>query len=240
MTADRTIGRTVKIKTYQALVELLPETSSYVKSSYGGLYAIAVINSFVVVPVGSERVVAIVTSLDMAEDAEASLQNRQMLVIARPRRTMWISMIGTITQSMVRSGSSMASNAIRNSTIRSGSRAKKILDIILAKPKGRWSARLDWKVSNFTDYDVSIEIDQFFGKHAAILGNTGSGKSCTATALIRAVLDLACRTRISSSLIPTTSTNVPSQRVTERRFITAWSFAMTVINHPVFGFHTGS
>jgi ethanolamine utilization protein EutP (predicted NTPase) len=98
MTSDRTIGRTVKIKTYQALVELLPDTSSYVKSSYGGLYAIAVINSFVVLPVGSERVIAIVTSLDMAEDAEASLQNRQMLVIARPRRTMWISMIGTITQ----------------------------------------------------------------------------------------------------------------------------------------------
>ena len=33
MTADRTIGRTVEDKTYQALVELLPETSSYVKSS---------------------------------------------------------------------------------------------------------------------------------------------------------------------------------------------------------------
>src|SRR6185312_17332195 len=77
MTADRTIGRTVKIKTYQALVELLPETSSYVKSSSGGLYAIAVINSFVVIPVGSERVVAVVTSLDMAEEAEASLQHRQ-------------------------------------------------------------------------------------------------------------------------------------------------------------------
>ena len=69
MTADRTIGRTVKIKTYQALVELLSETSSYVKSSSGGLYAIAVINSFVVIPVGSERVVAVVTSLDMAEEA---------------------------------------------------------------------------------------------------------------------------------------------------------------------------
>src|ERR1700724_920535 len=70
MTTDRTIGRTVKVKTYQALVELLPETSSYVKSSLGGLYAIAVVNSFVIIPVGSERVVAIVTSLDMAEEAE--------------------------------------------------------------------------------------------------------------------------------------------------------------------------
>src|SRR2546429_3473897 len=99
MGPDRTIGRTVKVKTYQALVELAPETSSYVKSSYGGLYAIAVINSFVIIPVGSERVVAVVTGLDMAEEPEASMQHRQMLVIARPRRTMWISMIGTIAQS---------------------------------------------------------------------------------------------------------------------------------------------
>src|ERR1022692_2855493 len=98
MPSDRTIGRTVKVKTYQVLVELLPETSSYVKSSLGGLYAIAAVNSFVIIPVGSERVVAIVTSLDMAEEAEATTQHRQMLVIARPRRTMWVSMIGTLTQ----------------------------------------------------------------------------------------------------------------------------------------------
>lgn len=99
MQTDRSIGRTVKVKTYQALVELSSDTSSYVKSSAGGLYAIAVINSFVIIPVGSERVVAIVTSLDMAEEAKASMQHRQMLVIARPRRTMWVSMIGTVTQS---------------------------------------------------------------------------------------------------------------------------------------------
>ena len=98
MPTDRAIGRTVKVKTYQALVELLPETSSYVKSSLGGLYTIAAVNSFVIIPVGSERVVAIVTSLDMAEEAEATMQHRQMLVIAKPRRTIWVSMIGSITQ----------------------------------------------------------------------------------------------------------------------------------------------
>ena len=36
----------------------------------------------------------------MAEEPEATMQNRQMLVIGRPRRTMWVSMIGTITQSV--------------------------------------------------------------------------------------------------------------------------------------------
>jgi hypothetical protein len=67
MPTDRTIGRTVRVKTYQALVELSPDTSSYVKSSLGGLYGIGLINSFVIIPVASERIIAIVTSLDMAE-----------------------------------------------------------------------------------------------------------------------------------------------------------------------------
>lgn len=191
MSADRTIGRTVKIKTYQALVELAPETSSYVKSSYGGLYAIAVINSFVIIPVGSERVVAIVTGLDMAEEPEASLQNRQMLVIARPRRTMWVSMIGTITQSSneqkhfeygVKRYPEL-DNPVWFSS-------EEDLDIIFDKAQlGDPRHITIGKSPIFSDYDVTIDIDRFFGKHAAILGNTGAGKSCTVTALIKAVLE---------------------------------------------------
>jgi DNA helicase HerA-like ATPase len=190
MAADRTIGRTVKIKTYQALVELLSETSSYVKSSSGGLYAIAVINSFVVIPVGSERVVAVVTSLDMAEEAEASMQHRQMLVIARPRRTMWVSMIGTLTQA--HKGKKFEYGVKRYPELDNPVwfASEEDLDIIFDKARKDDPRHVAiGKSPIFTDYDVSIDIDQFFGKHAAILGNTGSGKSCTVTAVIRAVLD---------------------------------------------------
>jgi uncharacterized protein len=191
MSTDRTIGRTVKIKTYQALVELSPDTSSYVKSSYGGLYAIAVINSFVILPVGSERVVAIVTALDMAEEPEATIQNRQMLVIARPRRTMWVSMIGTITQG-AREGKHFEYGVRRYPELDNPVwfASEDDLDIIFDK-KGRSDPRhvTIGKSPIFTDYEVTIDIDRFFGKHAAILGNTGAGKSCTVTAVIKAVLE---------------------------------------------------
>jgi hypothetical protein len=190
MQTDRTIGRTVKVKTYQALVELSPETSSYVKSSSGGLYAIAVINSFVIIPVGSERVVGIVTSLDMAEEAEASMQHRQMLVIARPRRTMWVSMIGTLTQ--VHDSKRFEYGVKRYPELDNPVwfASEGDLDIIFDKARNDDPRHVSiGKSPIFTDYEVSIDIDQFFGKHAAILGNTGSGKSCTVTAVIRAVLD---------------------------------------------------
>jgi hypothetical protein len=190
MSSDRTIGRIVKVKTYQALVELSPETSSYVKSSYGGLYAIAVINSFVIVPVGSERVVAIVTGLDMAEEPDATLQNRQMLVIARPRRTMWVSMIGTITQSAESKHFEYGVKRYPELDNPVWFASEDDLDIIFDKARRTEPQHITiGKSPIFTDYDVTIDIDRFFGKHAAILGNTGAGKSCTVTAIIKAVLE---------------------------------------------------
>jgi DNA helicase HerA-like ATPase len=39
----------------------------------------------------------------------------------------------------------------------------------------------------FSDYDIRINPDQLFAKHAAILGNTGSGKSCTVSTLIQSL-----------------------------------------------------
>lgn len=188
METDRTIGRTVKVKTYEALVELSPDTTSYVKASMGGLYAIGVINSFVIIPVGSERVVGVVTGLDMAEEPQAATQ-RQVLVIAKPRRTMWVSMIGTITQAADRT---MFEYGVRrypelDNPVWFASRDD--LDVIFQKNEHATSRITIGTSPIFTEYDVTIDADKFFGKHAAILGNTGAGKSCTVTRVIRAVLD---------------------------------------------------
>lgn len=43
----------------------------------------------------------------------------------------------------------------------------------------------------FNDYDVKIRINEFFGAHSAILGNTGSGKSCTISSLLQEALGKA-------------------------------------------------
>jgi uncharacterized protein len=41
----------------------------------------------------------------------------------------------------------------------------------------------------FDDYQVKVRVDEFFGGHAAILGNTGSGKSCTLAAILQSVFE---------------------------------------------------
>jgi uncharacterized protein len=41
----------------------------------------------------------------------------------------------------------------------------------------------------FDDYKVKVRVNEFFGGHAAVLGNTGSGKSCTVAAILQAVFE---------------------------------------------------
>ncbi|CAH1696786.1 Nucleotidyltransferase [Hyphomicrobiales bacterium] len=41
----------------------------------------------------------------------------------------------------------------------------------------------------FEDYQVKVRIDEFFGGHAAVLGNTGSGKSCTVASILQELFD---------------------------------------------------
>ncbi len=41
------------------------------------------------------------------------------------------------------------------------------------------------KSTVFEDYDIKVDIDKFFGSHSAILGNTGSGKSCTISSMLQ-------------------------------------------------------
>lgn len=41
----------------------------------------------------------------------------------------------------------------------------------------------------FEGYEVKVRIDEFFGGHIAILGNTGSGKSCTVASVLQSLFE---------------------------------------------------
>uniref|UniRef100_A0AB33JDS3 ATP-binding protein n=1 Tax=Prevotella sp. GTC17262 TaxID=3236797 RepID=A0AB33JDS3_9BACT len=52
---------------------------------------------------------------------------------------------------------------------------------------------------SFTDYKIKINPDKFFGKHSAILGNTGSGKSCTFASIIQSLFNFKYNGRLLQS-----------------------------------------
>lgn len=57
------------------------------------------------------------------------------------------------------------------------------------------------KSSIFPDYEVKIDIDKFFGSHSAVLGNTGSGKSCTIASMLQTLYKLKDYSATGSTFI---------------------------------------
>src|SRR5260370_17829356 len=118
-----------------------------------------------------------------------------MLVIGGPRRTMWISLIGTITQTETKKRFEYGVKRYPELDNPVWFASEEDLDIIFGKATRDDMRHVSiGKSPIFTDYDVSIDIDQFFSKHPAILGNTGSGKSFTVPPLRPALPDPTTRT----------------------------------------------
>lgn len=193
MKTDREIGKVVLVSTYSALVELNIDSKSYVKSTFTGTYPIGIINSYVVIPIGSDRIVAMVTKVQMKEESHAEYSTQKMLILPATSRTMWVTMLGTLIQ---KDGKKEFNFGITRYPELDNSVwlvTEDELDYIFEK-RGAAPERAANLISIgtspiFSNYDIKIDMNRFFGKHAAILGNTGSGKSCTVKAIIEAVMN---------------------------------------------------
>lgn len=191
MTSEHEIGRVVAVDTAQITVELSKDLKALTRSTYEGAQEVGRINSYIIIPVGSRLIVAMITRVLLTEESELKA-DKTMVTLPSSRRLMKATMIGTIDEGVFRQG--INSFPVLDSPVLITTR--KDLDIIFGN-----SARQDDKRNDnpgycipvgqsavFQDYSINIDPDAFFGKHAAIIGSTGSGKSCTIATIIQSIL----------------------------------------------------
>ncbi len=191
LTHNKSIGRVLSVDNFRVFIRIDDDLRGAYKSGINDIYEIARINSYLIIPVGAERVVALITRITMREEMEF---DRTSSTISLPSSARYISatMLGTIAKDGDKDkfiqgvyNFPTLDNPVWYVTERD---LAQIFDdhqdnfiINYAKdfylPIGTSPA--------FSNYSVKICPDQFFVKHAAILGNTGSGKSCTFTSIIR-------------------------------------------------------
>jgi len=192
MASDHEIGRVIAVDTGEVTVELDQGLKVLTRSTYEGVLEIGQINSYVIIPIGSHRTVAMVTRVTLVLDEEEKSE-RGMVVLPSPRRLMYATMIGAIEMEGFHQGVSVF--PVLDTPVCASTR--KELDAIFGEvPRlyGTSSSSPGFCVSIgksavFSDYDIKIDPDAFFGKHAAVIGSTGSGKSCTIAAIIQSILD---------------------------------------------------
>ena len=194
MTSDHEIGRVVAVDTAQVTVELNRDLKALTRATYEGTLEVGRINSYIIIPVGARRIVAMITRVLLTEENELKA-DKTMVTLPSSRRLMKATMIGTIDEGRFRQGINLF--PVLDSPVFIAS--KRDLDAIFGKSSKQDGASSDepgfcipiGRSAVFQNYEIKIDPDAFFGKHAAIIGSTGSGKSCTIATIIQSIIEQA-------------------------------------------------
>lgn len=189
MANERNIGHIVTVDSLSVFVRLDDDLKSLYKSGYEEIYPVARINSYIIIPVGADRIVALVDRVMNREETDLT-KNRGSIFLTESNRYLSATMIGTVENGRYIQGVynyPVLDNPVWYVTRRD-------LDIIFDQKESdvEISFKDDYylpigKSPAFPDYQVKINPDKMFGKHVAILGNTGSGKSCTLTSILQSM-----------------------------------------------------
>jgi Helicase HerA, central domain len=190
MTRDYEIGRVVAVDTTQITVELIEDLAGMTRATAEGAHEVGRINSYVVVPAGARLLVGIVTRVNLTEEAELSA-GRTVVALPRVRRLLWATLIGTIDEDSFTQG--VAVFPALDSPVHLATHAdlKVIFDTDGTGSNGGGEPGFCIDLGEaalFPGYKIRVDPDAFFGKHAAVLGSTGSGKSSTIASLIQSIL----------------------------------------------------
>lgn len=175
-----TIGKIKSVSGYSAEVMLRDDLKGMYITHEGKLYSIGQIGSYLIIPVAYEKIVGIVSEIKMLEAQNESGEE----IIRSDKKIITIQLIGRIfnnrferglgTYPLVEDDVCLADES-DFSIIFEGQEKGKNIDIGL--------------FSQNEKFKVLINVDSFFSKHAAILGTTGSGKSCTVAKILQRVLE---------------------------------------------------
>lgn len=201
----RVIGKIVSINSDRFTVELLSGLKNFNVNGYDDVHYFAQINSYVIVPYQDYYIVSEVLSVREKDSSIISnSQKEQELNKAYSTKQLDVLPIGTIKNNKDNKpkfdfGASVYPTLYSDvlyikdtelDTIFNVTDVETPICIYQCEAEDKeCSSQLNaleiGKSAIFEDYPIKINIDKFFGSHSAVLGNTGSGKSCTISSIIQ-------------------------------------------------------
>jgi hypothetical protein len=188
---QRVIGKVVAINSDRFSVELLSGLDNFNVNGYDDIHYFAQLNSYVIVPYQNYYIVAEVSGV-REKDLNVPFSNPTEQILSKIQAGKYLEVlpIGTIKDDQFDFGVSVYPTLYSDvlyikeqelDTIFKTNSSKKPI----GNDKYRYTSLPIGKSIIFPDYEVKIDIDKFFGSHSAVLGNTGSGKSCTIASMLQ-------------------------------------------------------
>lgn len=207
---QRVIGKLVNINSEKFTVELLNQSINFTVNGFDDIYQYAQINGYVILPYQDFYIVSEIFGV-RERDADVKWHGEKEQVLSKSNSVKYLDItpIGTIQNAKFKYGVSVFPTLYSDVLYIK----KEELDIVfevknetqlvnIDSINGTKLNLLDIGTSTiFPDYKVKIDINSFFGAHSAILGNTGSGKSCTISSMMQSLLQKEGFSAIGASFI---------------------------------------
>ena len=210
---QRGIGKVVAINSDRFSVELLSGLENFNVSGFDDIHYFAQLNSYVIVPYQNYYIVAEVSGV-REKDLNVPFSNPTDQILSKVQAGKFLEVLPIGTIKTTKEGSlnfefgvsvypTLYSDVlyIKEEELDTifKTNAVKVKVCLEDNPECsksgcdcmyRYTSLPIGKSTIFPDYEVKIDIDKFFGSHSAILGNTGSGKSCTITSMLQTIYRL--------------------------------------------------
>ena len=203
----RAIGKIVSVAADRFVVEMHSGTDNFTVVGFDDVHYVARLGSFLMVPVQAEYVVAEVIGLRERAVGESS-QGGGGLDKAASAKYLDVVPVGMLSQDQngkfhFRFGVSVFPSLYADALYALDSELDRVFETgvpVEPAPMGngippastnptRFQSLKIGKSVVFESYDVKVKIDEFFGGHTAVLGNTGSGKSCTVASVLQSLFE---------------------------------------------------
>lgn len=183
MTEAGVIGRVIDVRSTTIRVSLDVGSRGFTKVGPDGLQTIGVVNSYVTVPAGAHRVVGIVSAVYISGSSEQRGHNGLLSQDDTASYELEATVVGRFEGDAFKSG--LTGYPPLHAPVQAAT-PKEVKGIFLAK--GGPSLRLGTSAVA-SEQAVYLDANLLLGHHCAVVGSTGSGKSCTVTAVIDGLLD---------------------------------------------------
>lgn len=201
----RAIGKVTSVAADRFVIEMLGGTDNFTVVGFDDLHYVARLGSFLMIPAQTEYVVAEVVGLRERDVAGGATSDGQLdkANSAKYLDVVPVGMLSTDGDRKFRFGVSIFPSLYADALYALDGELDRIFDTEADAVPALGYEGADCVPADatryrnlgigqsvvFEDYEVKVRIDDFFGGHVAVLGNTGSGKSCTVASIIQALFE---------------------------------------------------
>lgn len=203
----RAIGKVVSVAADRFVVEMHAGTDNFTVVGFDDVHYVARLGSFLMIPVQTDYVVVEVVGLRERDIASAGRGERE-LDKAASAKYLDVVPVGMLPQKRgdpFRFGVSIFPSLYADALYALDAELDRVFETDRPSEPApglngagpvpddatRFRALSIGRSVVFEGYDVKVRIDDFFGGHTAVLGNTGSGKSCTVASVLQSLFDKA-------------------------------------------------